>query len=56
MMWWKIMGHPHMQNILCYTKYSTVEKFSNKQNAKVNCRFDRLGTAHSKKQKPYYEN
>ena len=51
MMRWKIIGCPCMQNILCRTKYSTVQKLSNKQSAKVICRFDRLKTSHSKRQK-----
>ena len=34
---------------LCYTRYSIVQKLSNKQSAKVIYRFDRLRTAaHSK--------
>ena len=45
-MMWKIIVHPHTPNILCNTRYSII---SNKQNAKVICRFDRLRTAHSGK-------
>ena len=36
------------KNILCYTRYSIVQKLRNKQSAKVICRCDRLRTAHSK--------
>ena len=50
---WKIIGHPHMQNILCYTRYSIVHKLSNKQSTKVICRFDRFRTAHSKRQRSH---
>ena len=39
-----------MQNILYCTWYSIVQNLSNKQNAKVICRFHRLRTAHSKRQ------
>ena len=53
MMRWKIISHPCVQNILCYTRYSIVQKLSNKQYAKVICRFDRLITAQSKRQKVY---
>ena len=42
----------HMQNILFCTRYSIVQKLSNKQSAKVICKFDRLRTAHNKRQKP----
>ena len=35
----------------CDTRYSIVQKLSNKQSANVICRFDRLRTAHSKIQK-----
>ena len=35
---------------LCYTRYAIVEKLSNKQSTKVICRFNRLRTAHSKRQ------
>ena len=45
MIWWKIMDHPRMQNIFMLHKVFYCGKYSNKQNAKVNCRFDRLGTA-----------
>ena len=41
---------PAMQNVLCYTRYCIVQKSSNKQSAKVICRFDRLRTA---LKKPY---
>ena len=41
MMRQKIIGHLHMQNISCRTRYSIVQKLSNKQSAKVICRFDR---------------
>ena len=41
---------PACQNILCYTRNSIVQKLSNKQSAKVICRYDRLGTVHSKRQ------
>ena len=34
-----------------YTRHSIEQKFSDKQNAKVIYRFDRLRTAHSKRQK-----
>ena len=37
---------------LCYTSYSTVQKLSNLQSAKVICRFDELRIAYSKRQKP----
>ena len=37
-------------NVLCNTRCSIVQKLSNKQSAKVICRFDRLRTAHSKRQ------
>ena len=36
------------KNILCYIRYSIVQKLSNKQSAKVICRFDKLRTDHSK--------
>ena len=39
------------KNILYYTRYSIVQKVSNKQSAKVICRFDILKTPHSKSQK-----
>ena len=46
------IGCPRMQNILCYTRYSIVQKLSTKQSTKVIYRFDnRLRTAHSKSQK-----
>ena len=45
---WKIIGRPHMQNISCSTRYTTVQKLSNKQRAKVICKFDRL-TARDRK-------
>ena len=48
---WKIIGRPRSQNILCCTRYSIVQKLRNKQSAKVIYRFDRLRTAHSKRQK-----
>ena len=32
--------------------YSIMQKLRNKQNANVICRFDRLRTTHSKRQKP----
>ena len=36
MMRWKIIGCPHMQNIIVSsTRYSIVQKLSNKQSAKV---------------------
>ena len=35
--------------LMCNTRYSIVQKLSNKQSAKVICRFDRLTTAHSKR-------
>ena len=44
------------QNILRYTRYSIVQKISNKQSAKVICRLDRLRiAAHStaRAKKPY---
>ena len=41
-----------MQKILCCTRYSILQKLSNKQSAKVICKFDRLRTAHRKRQKP----
>ena len=42
------------KNVLCYTRYSNVQKLSSKQSAEVICRFGRLGTAaHSKSKKPY---
>ena len=39
------------QTILYYTMYPIVQKLSNKQSAKMICRFDRLRTAHSKSHK-----
>ena len=45
------MGYPCKQNISCRTKYSVVQKLSNKRSAKVICRFNRLRTSHSKSQK-----
>ena len=50
---WKIIGHPRTQNInfSCSTRYTIVQKLSNKQNAKAICKFDRLRTSHSKRQK-----
>ena len=53
MMRWKINGSPHTKNILCNTRYSIVQNLNNKQSAKVICRFDRLITAHSKRQTSY---
>ena len=44
--------HAH-KNTLCYTKYSIVQKLSNKQSPKVICRFNRLITAHSKKERSH---
>ena len=38
-------------NILCYNDVFYYAKLSNKQNAKVICRFDRLRRVHSKRQK-----
>ena len=46
---WKIISHPHTQN-LCYTKYSIIQRLSNKQSVKVICRFDRLRIAQCKRQ------
>ena len=40
-----------MQNIICLTRYSIVQRLSSKQNAKVICSFDSFRTAHSKRQK-----
>ena len=37
------------KNNLCNTTNSIVQKLSNKQSAKVICRFDRLRTSHSKR-------
>ena len=45
-----------MQNILYYTRYSIVQKLSNKQSAKVIIRFDRLRTVHSKSHKSHVSN
>ena len=45
------VGHPCTQIILCYIKYSVVQKLSNKQSAKVICRLDRLKAAHRKNKK-----
>ena len=53
MMRWKITGLPRTQNISCSTRYSIVQKLSNKQSAKVICRFDRLTTSHSNRQKSH---
>ena len=39
-----------MQKILCCTRYSILQKLSNKQSAKVICKCDGLRTAH---RKPY---
>ena len=39
-----------MQNIT-YAIYTIVKNLSNKKSAKVICRFDRLWTAHTKRQK-----
>ena len=39
------------KNILCCTRYSIVQKLSNKQSAEMICRIDRLRTAHRKRQK-----
>ena len=50
MMRWKIIGHPRTHNVFCNTRYSIVQKLSNKQSAKVTCRFDRLRIAHSNRQ------
>ena len=55
MMRWKIIGLPCMQNMSNYTRYSIVQKLSNKQSAKVICKFDRLRTAHNKRYKKLYE-
>ena len=38
---------------VCITKYSIVQKLSNKQSGKVICRFDRLRISHSKRQKSF---
>ena len=51
----KIMGCPCTKKIICYRSYSIVHKLSNKQSAKVICRFDRLKAAHIKRQKAIYE-
>ena len=53
MMKWKIIGWPCTQNISCRTKYSVVQRLSNKQSAKVICKFDRLRTSYSKRQKSH---
>ena len=44
------MGCPCMEKSLCYTRYSIVHKLSNKQSAKMICRFDRLKIAQIKRQ------
>ena len=38
----------HAIEYLCNTRYSIVQKLSDKKSAKVICRFDRLRTVHSK--------
>ena len=47
----KIIGNPHMQKYFMLYDVFYYAKSYNKQNAKVVCRFDRLRTAHSKRQK-----
>ena len=41
---------PTHANILCNVRHSKVQKLSNKQSARVICRFDRLRTPHRKRQ------
>ena len=53
MMRWKIIGHPCMQNISCSTRYTTVQNLSNKQSAKVICKFDRFRISHSRRQRSH---
>ena len=48
---WKIIGYPRMQNILSCTRYSILQTLSKKQSANMICKFDRLRTAHRKRQK-----
>ena len=49
---WKIIGLPRMKNIVCNTRYYTiVQKLRNKQSVEVICRFDKLRTSHSNRQK-----
>ena len=51
---WKIIGRPHTLYIYIFLaaqgSYAIVQKLSNKQSAKVICRFDRC---HSKRKKSY---
>ena len=47
---WKITDCLCIQNLSCNTRYSIVQKLSNKQSAKVICRIDRLCTAYSMRQ------
>ena len=51
MMRWNIIGCPCTQNILRYRRYPYCAKLSNKERAKVICRFSKLRTAHNKRQK-----
>ena len=53
MMRWKKIDRPHTQNISSSTRYSIVQKLSNKQSAKVICRFDKHRASHSKGQKSH---
>ena len=45
-----------IQKLSCNTRYSIVQKLSNKQSAKVICRIDRHCTAYSKRQTRALEN
>ena len=44
--------HAH-KNISCNTRYSVVEELSNKQSAKVICRFERVITSQHETEKPH---
>ena len=46
---WKIIGRPSIQEYFMKHKELYSKKLSNKQSAKVICRFDRLRTAYSKR-------
>ena len=47
---WKIIGHPHTQKYFMLHKVFYCAELSNKQSAKVICRFDGLRVAHRKRQ------
>ena len=44
---------PTHTKFLCNTRYTIVQKVSNKQSTKVICRFDRLRTAHDKRHRSH---